>query len=67
MIRFGNIHDKSCTKCNSRDFERVRKSVLVRLVSFGTNSLKKYQCAKCWRTFYIVTKKTSRGQEYQYQ
>ncbi len=67
MIRFGDINEKTCSRCNSKDFERVRKSALVRMMTFGTQSLKKYHCAKCWKSFYIVTKKSSETAHYQYQ
>lgn len=67
MIRFGNIHEKSCTRCNSKDFERVRKSALVRMITMGASNLKRYQCTKCWKSFYIVTKKAADEHRYQYQ
>lgn len=61
MIRFSDIHKKQCSGCKSRDFERIKKPVIFRLLGFGS-SLKRYQCTKCFKIFYVLGKKTSESQ-----
>ena len=52
MILIGTIHEKHCSRCRSRDFERVKRPGIIRLLS--GSYLKRYKCAKCWKCFYLI-------------
>jgi len=57
MILIGSIHEKHCSRCRSRDFERVKRPGIIRLLS--GSSLKRYRCTKCWKSFYLIPTKGS--------
>jgi DNA-directed RNA polymerase subunit RPC12/RpoP len=57
MIRLGNIKDYHCSRCKSKDFTRVKRPLLIRMLSFGAD-VKRYQCTKCWKIVYVVNKRS---------
>lgn len=59
MIRIGNINEMHCTGCKSKDLERIKRPALIKFLSFGA-PIKHYQCSKCRKTCYILTKKSAK-------
>lgn len=53
MILTGNIKDKHCPVCKSKDFRRIKRSLLFKLFSWG-GRFKRYQCTRCWKTVYLL-------------